>query len=323
MFGITFLGLRNKYVIFYSSDLFNRGNMHILMTGGTGFIGRAFVKHAIKEGHTITILSRAKRDSCDSIDFVRNLDEIDSKCQIDVVINLAGAPLGEKRWSESYKIELLESRLGLTERLIKFCKRLSKRPAVILSASAIGYYGSRGDEVMTEVSSAGTSFSSKLCRDWERLWSNRLHPETRLCCLRFGVVFGRSGGALKQLSQSFRFKVGTQIGTGNQWMSWVHLEDAVRAMIFLIQQKHLIGVFNVTSPNPVIVSELNAAIARRLPVYFHLRIPGKLIQVMLGEMATELLLASQRVIPDTLSKAGFKFAYPELDAALKKELVES
>ena len=294
--------------------------MHILMTGGTGFIGRAFVKHAIKEGHTITILSRGKRDSCDSIDFVRNLDEIDSKCQIDVIINLAGAPLGEKRWSEAYKIELLESRLGLTERLIKFCKRLSKRPAVILSASAIGYYGSRGDEVLTEVSSAGTSFSSKLCRDWEGLWSNRLHPETRLCCLRFGVVFGRSGGALKQLSQSFRFKVGTQIGTGNQWMSWVHLEDAVRAMIFLLDQKHLTGVFNVTSPNPVIVSELNAAIARRLPVYFHLRIPGKLIQVMLGEMATELLLASQRVMPDTLSKAGFNFAYPELDAALKKEL---
>ena len=106
-------------------------------------------------------------------------------------------------------------------------------------------------------------------------------------------------------------------------MSWVHLEDAVRAMIFLIQEKYLTGVFNVTSPNPVIVSELNAAIARRLPVYFHLRIPGKLIQVMLGEMATELLLASQRVMPDKLAKAGFNFAYPELDAALKKELGES
>ena len=297
--------------------------MHFLITGGTGFIGRAFVERAIKEGHTITILSREERDSCDSIEFVRNLDQIDGEAQIDAIINLAGAPLGEKRWSDSYKRELMESRLGITERLIKFCKRLSRRPAVILSASAIGYYGSRGDNVLTEVSSAGTNFSSKLCRDWEALWSSVVYPETRVCCLRFGVVFGRSGGALKQLSQSFRFKVGTQIGTGNQWMSWVHLDDAVRAMIFLINQKHLTGIFNVTSPKPVTVAELNVAIARWLPVYLHLRIPGKLIEAMLGEMATELLLASQRVMPDALSKAGFNFTYPDVNAALKKELGES
>ena len=297
--------------------------MHFLMTGGTGFIGRAFVERAIKEGHTITILSREERDSCDSIEFVRNLDQIDGEAQIDAIINLAGAPLGEKRWSDSYKRELMESRLGMTERVIKFCKRLSRRPAVILSASAIGYYGSRGDNVLTEVSSAGTNFSSKLCRDWEALWSSVVYPETRVCCLRFGVVFGRSGGALKQLSQSFRFKVGTQIGTGNQWMSWVHLDDAVRAMIFLINQKHLTGIFNVTSPKPVTVAELNVAIARWLPVYFHLRIPGKLIEAMLGEMATELLLASQRVMPDALSKAGFNFTYPDVNAALRKELGES
>ena len=294
--------------------------MHFLMTGGTGFIGQAFVKHAVKEEHTITILSREKHSPRDSIDFVRELNEIDDNRHIDAIINLAGAPLGDKRWSESYKTELMESRLGTTERLVKFCERLSRRPSVILNASAIGYYGSRGDDVLTESSSAGESFSSRLCREWEECSDKMLWPGTRICSLRLGVVFGRSGGALKQLSQSFRLKVGIQIGRGSQWMSWVHQQDVVRAMMFLLERTDLRGTFNITAPNPVRISDLSAAIATKLPVLFHLRIPGPVIELILGEMATELLLASQRVLPDALSKAGFDFSYQELDCALKEAL---
>ncbi len=297
--------------------------MHFLVTGGTGFIGQAFVKHAIKERHTITILSRGKHESCESIEFVRDLEQIADNHHIDAIVNLAGAPLGDKRWSDSYKTQLIESRLETTRRVIKLCDRLMKRPSVILNASAIGYYGSRGDHILTEDSTAGDNFSSKLCQDWEAL-SNKLGcQDTRVCNLRFGVVFGRSGGALKQLSQSFRFKIGTQIGAGNQWMSWVHLEDAIRAMTFLVEREGLKGTFNITSPYPTKVGKLSTMIGEKLPVIFHLVIPSELVKLIFGEMGTELLLSSQRVLPNALSEAGFNFAYADLNSALTEALVEA
>ena len=292
--------------------------MHFLVTGGTGFIGARFVFDAINKGHKVTVLSRNHKASHDSIQYIKHLDLIQDDSRIDAIINLAGASLGERRWTKKYKAEILQSRLEITENLVKLCDRLFMPPSTILNASAIGYYGSRGDEVLDECSSSGESFSSGLCLNWEKLSLQMQSTETRVCLLRFGVVFDGEGGALTQLSQSFRFKIGTQIGSGKQWISWVHLEDVLRAIIFLLEREELEGAFNVTSPNPVRVSELCELISQELPVMFTFAIPGVVTRLMLGEMATELLLSSQRVSPSALTNAGFDFLYGDLNVALKR-----
>jgi uncharacterized protein (TIGR01777 family) len=294
--------------------------MRILISGGTGFIGTALCAALRAEGHTLLILSRSERADAEGVQYVRSLQALDGDACIDAVINLAGASLAGKRWNAAYKRELVASRMDTTRDLVALCQRLSSPPAVMLSASAIGFYGNRGDETVDEQSGQGEGFSAQLCADWEREAQAVTALGTRLCLLRLGVVFDRKGGAFEQMVLPFRMGVANWIGDGRQWLSWVHRSDVVAACQFLLADAALSGVFNLTAPEPVRSRELCAAIKRHLRTLVTLPMPAAAMRLMVGEMADELLISGQRVLPARLQTAGFRFAYPDVDSALQQML---
>ena len=289
--------------------------MHILLTGGTGFIGSALVPHLAARGHTLTVLSRSAHEDTDSCRYIRDLDVIADDEQIDAVINLAGASLAGARWTPAYKREIVDSRLATTGRLIDRMQRLQMPPQVLLNASAIGYYG-HGDEPMTEHAGAGDGFSADLCQQWEDA-ARQIEPlGTRVCLCRFGVVLDTGGGAFEELYRPFRFGVANWIGSGRQWLSWVHRADVVAAMNFLLDRDELAGAFNITAPEPVTGRDMCAAIKRHRRTFITAGVPAPVIRLMVGEMADELLINGQRVLPERLTANGFAFTYPTIRAAL-------
>jgi uncharacterized protein (TIGR01777 family) len=288
--------------------------MHVLITGGTGFIGEALRPALLEDGHTLTILTRQSLESMDRVAYVRSLDEVD--LPVDAVINLAGASLAGRRWNSRYKAEIIDSRIGTTRALGDFFERAGPAPSVWLNASAIGYYGPRDDEVVDEQGAAGEGFSAELCRDWEAAAREAAGEGTRLCVLRLGVVFDRDGGAYPQIAAPFRMGVANWIGDGHQYLSWVHRGDVVAAMRHLLGATDLVGVFNVAAPTPVTSRELCDAMKRVHRTFITLPMPAAAMRLMVGEMADELLITGQRVVPARLSDSGFKFAYATIDAAL-------
>ncbi len=290
--------------------------MHILITGGTGFIGSAAVASFLEQGYSITILSRTAHPDQVGVRFITDIDAIDSDTVIDAIVNLAGASMAGKRWSVAYKKELLASRLDTTRALASLCERLSTKPGVLLSGSAIGFYGPHKDERLEESAAAIDSFSSELCRLWEDEASQMQRYGVRVCLLRLGVVLANKGGALEQMAQPFKFGVANWIGTGQQWLSWVHRDDVVAALNFLLLQQRASGAFNVTAPNPVTARDFCAALKRRYRTFITVPLPGFFMRLVVGEMADELLIAGQRVIPAALQQAGFEFEYPKLADAL-------
>lgn len=290
--------------------------MRILLTGGTGFIGSALVAALQARGDELTILSRQARDSRPGCRFVRSLDEIAAGEEIDAIINLAGASLAARRWSAAYKREILASRLDTTGNLLDLVRRLSRAPQTLLSASAIGYYGHHGDEYLTESSAITPGFAQKLCADWESLALKATQHAVRVCLLRLGVVLDRDGGALRAMTQSFRFGVASWLGSGRQWLSWVHRHDVIRAILFLLGRDDLQGPFNITSPAPVTGRDFATALAAQHRTFIRAGVPGPVMRLLVGEMGQELLLNGQRVVPERLLAAGFDFTYPELRSAL-------
>ncbi|MEQ8516210.1 MAG: TIGR01777 family oxidoreductase [Chromatocurvus sp.] len=290
--------------------------MHILLTGGTGFIGEALVPHLRAREHSLTILSRSDHVDSDHCRYIRDLDELTDNEQVDVVINLAGASLAGARWTAAYKRKIIDSRLDTTAHLIACMQRLHTPPSLLLNASAIGFYG-HGETPLTEAAGAGEGFSAELCMQWEEAARRAEALGTRVCLCRFGVVLDAGGGAFEELYRPFRFGVANWIGNGRQCLSWVHRADVVAALDFLMEHEAITGPVNITAPEPVTSRDMCAAIKRYKRTLFTAPVPAPVMRVMLGEMANELLIHGQRVSPDRLTRNGFTFTYPTIDSALR------
>ena len=289
--------------------------MHALVTGGTGFIGSALVPALKRHGYSVTVLTRTPRESAPEVNYVTQLEDV--KQPVDAVINLAGASLAAKRWSESYKAQIVASRVAFTERLVKWMLSQSQIPSTFLSGSAIGYYGDRGEEVVNEGSHRGQGFSAELCEMWESAaLALDKREDCRVCVLRTGVVFDRDGGALTEMIRSFRFGVGTWLGSGEQYLSWIHRADVVRAVLFLLDEPRAVGAVNLVAPHPVTHRDFCRTLSARKPTLLNLGVPDFAARLLVGEMADELLLSGQRVEPRALQNLGFNFRFESLDSAL-------
>lgn len=297
--------------------------MKILVTGGTGFIGRALVKTLLTEGHEVTVLSRSPehvQKLCgQDVIGLGHLSFLLPEMTFDVIINLAGAPIFDVRWSEARKRLIRESRIGLTEQLVACIERMTVKPKLLISGSAIGYYGDQGDTVLTEASAGRSDFSHQLCADWEEAAKRASQFGVRVCLMRTGLVIAEGGGLLQRMLLPFRLGLGGRLGNGRQWMSWIHRQDWINIALTMIADDSMQGAYNATAPNPVTNREFTCLLARCLhrPALFPA--PAWVLKTLLGEMS-ELVLGSQRVLPERLLQQGFKFRYPDLDSALKAAL---
>jgi len=291
--------------------------MKILLSGGTGFIGTLLIERLISSGHQITILSRQTLPDRGSCQYVRDLEDISQDQPIDAIINLAGASMSGKRWSLQYKKELVVSRVNTTRALVQLCSRQNQPPCVFLSASAIGFYGPHADELLDENGCSTDCFSSDLCQQWEAEAISAGRHDVRVCLMRLGVVLGREGGALVDMERPFKMGIANWMGAGEQWLSWVHREDVIAAILFLLDRQDLSGPFNITAPESVTSRSFCAAMKKHYRTFVTLPVPAIVMRLLLGEVADELLLSGQRVFPAGLTAAGFKFSYPALDAALE------
>ncbi|MEM9255742.1 MAG: TIGR01777 family oxidoreductase [Pseudomonadota bacterium] len=291
--------------------------MRVLITGGTGFIGSALVKTLLNRDDRVLILTRQDRVDQSNCRYIQSLDQIENGEAIDAVVNLAGASLAGQRWSRAYKQEIISSRLQTTRHLIGLVQRMRQRPEVLINASAIGYYGHSLHNTFTEASKpTGESFSQQLCQDWEAAANEAIALGLRVCCLRLGVVMDAEGGALRDMSQSFRLGLASWLGSGHQWLSWIHRIDAVQAILYLIERRGLAGAFNITAPGPVTHREFCRALKQHHRTVVTAGVPGLVMRILVGEMADELLLKGQKVEPQALADAGFHFRYPDINSAL-------
>lgn len=299
--------------------------MKILISGGTGFIGKALIESLLNKGHEVTVISRQKQEKTGlPVSRYPQLSwlEWDQKAVIhskldahDAVINLAGEGIADKRWSEHRKQQLRDSRIAFTKTLTDVIDKQSWKPVVWLNASAIGFYGC-GSNRVDESSGHGDDFSAELCRDWEQTTGAVDEWFCRKVIMRFGVVLGQ-GGMLAKLKPSFTFGMGAQLGSGEQYLSWIHMDDLVKAIVWLLEDNACSGVYNLTAPEAVTNKEFTQSFARALNRPAWMVMPGAVMKLMLGEMAEVLLLSGQKVYPKRLEEAGFTFDSPDISTALK------
>lgn len=291
----------------------------ILITGGTGFIGQPLC-HALREkDYDLTVFSRqsstAVRTLCGRVDTVASLDELKGQAGFHGVINLAGEGIADRRWSERRKGVLKASRIDLTNHLVEVIRSWQSKPEVMVSGSAVGYYGDQGSAVVTEQTKPHDEFSHQLCRDWEQAALALEADQVRVCLSRTGLVAGPGGGFLKRMLLPFRLGLGGHLGSGQQYMPWVHRDDMVSALIWMLENESARGAYNVVSPNPVTNREFSAALGRILHRPVLLPAPAFALRLALGEMS-RLLLTGQNARPERLLSAGFEFRYPQLEPAL-------
>lgn len=294
-------------------------NQSILITGGTGFLGSALTFKCLQQHYQVTVLSRnadkVVRAFGNQVKAVTRIEELPDAGSFAAVVNLAGAGIFDQRWNEARKQILRESRIALTQQIVDWIARSDGVPAVLVSGSAIGVYGEHGDEALTENSQPRPDFSQQLCADWEQTALQAQAMGTRVCLIRTGLVLGLGGGLLKRMLLPFRFGLGGRLGNGQQWMSWIHLQDWLAIVQLMIDNPGLQGAYNATSPAPVTNQVFSAALAAVLNRPMLMPLPEALLKVMLGEMA-ELVLGSQRVLPQRLLDAGFQFQHTQLQSAL-------
>ncbi|MGA7578490.1 MAG: TIGR01777 family oxidoreductase [Desulfobaccales bacterium] len=296
--------------------------MKVFMTGGTGFVGAYLSRELVKLGHEVTILSRREKPPGVQAPGIRLItgdpaeegDWMEAAPESDWIINLAGASIFS-RWSPAYKQEIIESRIRTTRNLV-IALAGGDRRQLFCSTSAIGYYGPRGDEVLTEESPPDSDFLARLGVDWEAEALKARELGLRVVITRFGIVLGKGGGALTQMAPMFRRFLGGPLGSGQQWFSWIHQGDLARAFSFIGEHSEIEGPLNFTAPNPVRNRDLARALGRALRRPAWLRTPAFMIRLAMGELG-DTLLSGQRVIPKRLLVAGFEFNFPTLEPALK------
>jgi len=288
--------------------------MRILVSGGTGFIGRPLVKALKKAGHEVVVLTRQSALVASDDTYIESIDALDARP--DAWINLAGTGLADKRWTPKYLEEIRESRIDLSRHITDFMLERQWIPETVLSGSAIGFYGASETTVFVENSPNGSGFSATLCSDWEASVQPLADAGARLILLRTGVVLDSESGAYPQMTGSFKAFVKTWLGSGKQWLSWIHRSDVVSAIIHILKTPTLSGPVNLTAPAPVTHRGFADAVGRIKPTLLAMGVPAPVMRIMVGDVAEELLLNGQQVMPEKLKASGFDFAYPSIHKAI-------
>ena len=295
--------------------------MRILITGASGLIGTALQKSFEEKGYEMLLASRSEPKSERDIQWNADAGFADEDLLrlegLDAVIHLAGESISALRWTDEKKKAIRDSRVHGTRTMIEAFARLEKKPKVFISASAIGFYGDRGDEEMTETNSVGDTFLSEVSKEWESESRRAEDMGIRTVLLRNGIVLSKDGGALATMMTPFKLGVGGVVGSGKQWMSWVSLDDAVGIVDYALENENLRGAVNVVSPNPVTNEEFTKTLGEVLYRPTFLPLPEFAVNLVFGEMGDALLIDSTRVVPKRLLDSGFKFIYPEINSALE------
>ncbi|WP_088226180.1 TIGR01777 family oxidoreductase [Desulfosporosinus sp. FKB] len=298
--------------------------MKALIFGGTGFVGRNLTVELLANGYQVYVVTRNPSKTTNTLengvkviewDNHSPLTSMNQLSEIDVVINLAGESIGNRRWSKSVKQEILESRIRTTEAIVTAINNRTIQPKVLINASAVGYYGDCQDAEIIESEKAGGDFLAQVCRAWENEASKVQSDLTRVVTPRIGVVIG-SEGALSRMAMPYRFYLGGPLGKGNQWISWIHIQDLTSMIRYLIEHQELTGPVNATTPYPMRMKDFCEILGEVLNRPSWLPMSELLLRIALGEMA-DMLLHGQRVIPKRLLNAGFEFKYPKLRSALE------
>jgi uncharacterized protein (TIGR01777 family) len=298
--------------------------MKIVIFGATGFIGEMLFTALLSEAYEITVVSRdvvrAREILGNNAEFCQwdgedesGLDKIFTGAY--AIINLAGESIASKRWNDQQKQKILQSRLSTTKAIVNTINQMETKPNVLIQASAIGFYGSAKNKTFDEDSAVGTGFLAEVCQKWEAA-TNALDENVRLVILRTGIVIGRGGGALEPLAKPFKYWFGGHVGSGKQWLSWIHLDDEVHAIMLLLENTEARGIFNLTAPEPVRMKVFSKELGRVLkkPSWFH--VPAFAVKLLMGQMGEEMILSGQKVLPKRLSETGFKFQFSEIRMAL-------
>ncbi|MFU0965501.1 TIGR01777 family oxidoreductase [Kluyvera ascorbata] len=292
--------------------------MKILITGGTGLIGRHLIPRLLTLGHTVCVVTRSPEKARQVLDarveLWPGLQNISSLDGIDAVINLAGEAIADKRWTDAQKQKLCDSRWTITQRVSELILASTTPPAVLISGSATGYYGDLGEVVVTEEEPPHNEFTHKLCARWEQISSSAESDRTRVCLLRTGVVLAAQGGILAKMLPPFKLGLGGPIGNGRQYLAWIHIDDMVNGILWLLDND-LSGPFNMVSPYPVRNERFAHALGHALDRPAILRVPATVIRLLMGESSV-LVLGGQRALPKRIEAAGFVFRWYDLDEAL-------
>jgi uncharacterized protein (TIGR01777 family) len=291
----------------------------VLVSGGTGFIGGHLIRCLVARGDRVIVLTRDAGRALDRfgphVRIITALGGLNENERLDAIVNLAGAPILGFPWIQARRRKLIDSRVGTTRALVELCGRLVRPPRALVTASAIGYYGVRGDELIDETGSAQPIFQSRLCQEWEAAAEAAEGVVSRVVKMRIGLVLGRDGGALPRLARPVRVGLGATLGNGKQWVSWIHIDDLIHLFEFALDTPSLRGPVNAVSPVAATHAQMQRLIAKTLSRPMWMRIPAFAVRAVIGEMA-QLLVDGQRVIPARAVAAGFAFEHPNLGEAL-------
>ncbi len=299
-------------------------NTHILITGGTGFIGKALCTVLIQSGCKVVVLTRSKQRALEhaasQIEFIENLDQLDENAHFDVVINLAGEPIAQ-RWTHEAQARILESRLNTTKDLIIFFKRAKHKPDLLINGSAIGWYGTHRSDTFDESSVPSNDvigkFSKEVCHKWEAEALKVRALGIRTVILRTGIVLEKGGGTLAQLIPPFNLGLGGPMGSGNQWFSWIHRDDLIGLIFHAIDNENIEGVINGTAPEPVTNKVFSKALGKAMKRPAFIPLPVFVLKTIFGQMADEIMLNGQKVLPKKSEENGYIFKYAKIDLALE------
>ena len=297
--------------------------MKVVIAGGSGFIGSMLVRRLCDRHDSVTVLSRKPAPSrgTSSMKWQAWQPGVPGEWETEIdgadgVINLAGEGIAEKRWTERQKELIRSSRIDTTWAIVAAIAKAKAKPKFLINASAVGYYGPHGDEMLTEKNGPGTNYLAQVCVSWEKEASKAQEHGVRVLLLRTGIVLGKGKGALAKMVKPFRFFVGGPLGSGQQWMPWIHIEDEIGLILFLMENENSRGPFNATAPNPVTMEEFCKALGKVLKRPSWASVPASVLTLALGEMA-DMLLTGQRALPETAQKLGYKFKHSTITQALE------
>lgn len=301
----------------------------VIISGATGFIGKALCRHLLEAGYDVVGLSRDPDKGKEFLPGEVNFARWDAKSAegwMDhadgafAIVNLAGENIASGRWTKQRKQRILESRLDAGKALVEAVEKVKTKPQVVIQSSGIGYYGDSGDEIVDETSPPGSGFLVEVAKEWEKTTQEVESMGVRHVVIRTGVVLGAEGGFLSRIILPYRFFLGGHMGSGKQWIPWIHMDDEAKAIRFLMEKEGLQGAFNLTAPNPLTSRDFSKVLGRVMKKPAWLAIPGFVLRLFFGEMASELILSGQRALPKRLLESGYQFIYPELEPALREIL---